>query len=65
MDKVKTDFTNGGYYTVQLTDRVSIISLNTIYYDDHKLGVKQPWASYMHDPNYPAVEQLVWLENIF
>lgn len=44
LEKVKTTFLNGGYYTASITDRISVISINSIYYDEHKLNSpKKPY----------------------
>ena len=65
MTKVQTTFLKGGYYNVNITNRVSLISFNSIYYDEHKLGnPKYPQSKYMHDKDYPAVQQLDWMERI-
>ena len=47
MTKVKTTFLEGGYYNVDLNDRISIISINSIYYDDRIL-TKPPFQQYLY-----------------
>ena len=33
LDSIKETFLYGGYYRVDLTDKISVLALNTLYYD--------------------------------
>lgn len=54
MEDIHKTFIKGGYFRVDLTEELSVLSLNTLYFDALR-------ASEL-DSGYSGYEQMFWLE---
>ena len=54
MRELEKSFNDGGYYRIDLNDKISVLSINTLYYDSER-NMKNSTSS--------GVQQMFWLEN--
>lgn len=60
---VKESFEAGGWYEFPLSDKISVLSLNSVYWNTNKLN-STAYPDYFTDSGPPAV-QLSWLRKVF
>jgi len=54
LSKIYESFEIGGYYRVDLNDKISVLSINTLYYDSERTRI---------DSTESGVQQMFWLQD--